>query len=355
MIILTQASREYSVTGVNLSEPLRAPWRAEIRVLTPATVAPPTVGEEATISDGTNTWTGIITDSQKDGGAYVCELSSGANLSQTVPPTYYAATIRAGEVLADLCLQAGEPAPEEQSATLPTWRTHGRSLRQELEALARLVSGGAWRMTPENRIAIAPFGWEEFAAPGKQSACGTGWITYFSGALASYAGRTVAGRRIERADTELVSGKLRTTLWQEVTDATAGIGTVEGATVKAQSGVRVDVETDRGVLMNGLPLWIGMPGASVKVTTGTRILVLDLAGDPRLTVAMLSPLDAPAAAETVIPGPVLLGDGTAPPVRYGDKVAIDGAGPAAALGTITMIIGQVPPDGGAPVGSKVRL
>ena len=191
-------------------------------------------------------------------------------------------------ILADLCEAAGEVAPESSAVSLPSWRTHGRALRLELEALAAVASGRAWRTLPGGALSMAAPTWPVATSPGLTLEAGHGWVRCSAGALSPLAGSAVSGRNVGVCEYTLADGRLSALLWSDVEEA-GTIGRVREGAVRGQSGSRVDVDMLDGTRIGGVPLWLGVPGIAVVVPTGTRILIVDLGDDPRQTVAMLSP------------------------------------------------------------------
>lgn len=343
-IEIVQDGKRYRVTVLHLEEAADDTWTAEVRTLsadgTPANEAP------AVLTDGANEWSGTVYGLNVDGpGACSFDFRAGAGrLAAVVPHVYHAGTIKAGAVLSDLCAAAGEVAPDTAyESDLPAWRVHGGPLRGELDALARAASSGAWRVLPDGRVSLAPPAWTEAAAPGPRTSAGASWLEYSATALVPFAGTTVDGRRAGRVSYDLLDGRLRVILWEHLARPDHYRRTVVGAKVVTQNGNRVDVITDDGVGMTYLPLWLGIPGASVKTTTGTRVLVIDLGGDPRYTFATLAPMGEPAAVDTYLPGNVYAGKGTERVICEGDTVKVDGAGPLAALGKISILVGHGTP------------
>lgn len=346
MIEIVQGSRRHKVTALYLRESARGEWRAEVRLLRDAMSAP-LAGEAATLTDGATSWIGTLgPDVLADGGGYQAELLAGGGaLAVATVATYYAGSIDAGSVLADLCAAAGEAAPESDATILPSWRTHGRALRLELEALARIVSGQQWRTLPSGALTFTAPDWTDATAPGVQLDAGHGCARYSAKLLAPLAGRAVAARRIGVAEYTLTEGRLTAVLWSDLGDPAAQIGKVREGKTTGQNGSRVDVDMLDGTRLGGVPLWLGVPGIAVVVPTGTRILVVDIGDDPRQTVAMLSPgesIDASDLGTALRIGDVLhlpVGSAGTPapvPLVFAPGVGIDVGAPGSGKSSVML-------------------
>jgi hypothetical protein len=106
------------------------------------------------------------------------------------------------------------------------------------------------------------------------------------------------------------------------------------ATVMAQVGETCDVRTDSDKIgkqggFSGLPLRHGLPGTSVQVAPGARILVAFDNGDPEKPYVALW--------ENATALSLVFVNGTMPVARVGDQVAIQataGSYPVVGIGTI---------------------
>lgn len=330
-------SHPFVVVELALREPVDDAWTLDAAVRESPTVVP-VVDDVATCGP----FVGTVVSVARDGGKIRLRIVGGAGrLGVRVSTRYQGGPATLTQTLADLATEAGETAPADAAAvTLPTWRVHGGSYRVETQRLATVLGLG-WRVAPSGAVVVADPAWPDVAAPGKAVERGQHWTEYDGGGnVAAYAGATVDGVRVGCALSELgTEGGLRVTLYAQidVPDVPAA-GAIRAGTVKAQAGDRLDVELDDGTLLIGLPLWLGVPGLTVELAASARVLVLDLAGDPRQTCAMLAPAaEAPAVAVTWRGDDLTLGGSittspTAPPgtfVRVGDIMIFPPApGPA---------------------------
>jgi hypothetical protein len=319
----------FVIVDLALREPVDDAWSLDVAVRESPTVVP-VVDDAATCGP----FVGAVVSVARDGGKIRMRIVGGkGRLGVRVATRYQGGPASLTQTLADLATEAGETAPPaaddaygSAALDLPTWRVHGGSYRVESQRLATVLGLG-WRVAPSGSVVVAAPAWGPATAPGKAIERGQHWVEYDGGDVAAYAGTTVDGVRVGCALSELgAEGGLRVTLFEQVDVPDApSAGAVRAGILRAQSGDRLDVELDDGTLLVGLPLWLGVPGLTVELAAGARVLVLDLAGDPRQTCAMLAPAaEAPAVSVTWRGDDLRLGGtltGTAPPgtfVRVGD-------------------------------------
>lgn len=95
-----------------------------------------------------------------------------------------------------------------------------------------------------------------------------------------------------------------------------------------------------------VPIRLGLPGVTVKVAAGARVLLGFEQGDPSRPRALLWEADSmtelviTAATKVTVNAPdVRLGDGTGTVVRYGDSITVTGTAPGA-LAILPMPLGS---------------
>jgi len=369
LIRLLQGERRYRVASYWLDVPDVGPWFASVRIESSTT--PVTVGL-VTLTDETNSWTGTARAVSTDGAVTVLDIIGGANALQAVTvPRQWAASVPVASVLASMCGDAGE-TPATSSGDLSSWRARGGSLAQELSRLATWASGGDWRVTPAGEVEVAARAFATATAPGKPMGVECGAVRYDCPTLAEVAGKTIDGRRIGRALYVSGADSPYVDTWETAPRNTAGARGIVGAKVDAQTDGRVDVTLDDGSQMVDIPLWAS-PGVRAIVTIGARVLVVDLADDPRGGFAMSGPWDAGAdewmatastsatvtAPTITLDGDVDAGNADAASLRDGDIVmlidfpnpAVPGAPPfitAGILPTSWAMVKLAPPVAIAP-------
>lgn len=325
-------SHPFVLVDLALREPVDDVWSLDVAVRESPTVIP-VVDDVATCGP----FVGTVVSVARDGGKLRMRIVGGrGRLGVRVATRYQGGPSSLVQTLTDLATEAGEVAPgaaESAALGLPTWRVHGGSYRVESQRLATVLGLG-WRVAPSGAVVVAAPSWAASSAPGKAVERGQHWTEYDAETVASYAGTTVDGVRVGCALSELGSeGGLRVTLFAQidVPDAPAA-GAIRAGIMQAQSGDRIDVELDDGTLLIGLPLWLGVPGLSVELATGARVLVLDLAGDPRQSCAMLAPAaEAPAVAVTWRGDAIELAGAGGRALREGDLIMF----PVGSAGTPT--------------------
>ena len=320
MTPLTMRSHPFVLAELALREPADDEWSLDVAVRESPTVTP-VIDDVATCGP----CTGAVGSVGRDGGKIRMRIVGGAGrLATRVATRYQGGPSTLVQTLADLATEAGETPPTGAAFDLPTWRVHGGSYRVETRRLASVLGLG-WRVTPSGAVDVSAPAWPAGTSPGKAIERGQHWTEYDGGDVASYAGTTVDGVRVGCALSELGSeGGLRVTLYEQVdVPEEPQAGAVRAGILRAQSGDRLDVELDDGTLLVGLPLWLGVPGLSVELAAGSRVLVLDLAGDPRQTCAMLAPAaEAPTVRVTLAGGPIELAGAGGRGLRVGDLVML---------------------------------
>lgn len=346
MIRIIQGERRYRVASYWLDVPDVGPWFASVRV---QSTTPPVVVGVVTLTDETNEWTGYARSVTSDGAVTVLEIIGGMNALQAVTvPRQWAASVPVASVLASLCGDAGE-TPATSNGDLASWRARGGSLAQELSRLATWASGGDWRVTPAGEIEIVARTYPTATAPGKPIGVECGAVRYDCPTLAEIAGKTIDGRRIGHALYVSASDSPYIDTWEPAPRNAAGSRGIVGAKVDAQTDGRVDVTLDDGSQMADIPIWAS-PGVRAVVTIGARVLVVDLADDPRGGFALSGPWDAgadvltfTAATSIAVAAPsVNLGAAESYVLRSGDVCSIrnpDGSpltGPLAPLSSLPL-------------------
>lgn len=343
MTPLVIRSHPFVLVELALREPVDDAWSLDVAVRESPTVIP-VVDDVATCGP----FVGTVVSVARDGGKIRLRIVGGAGrLGVRVATRYAGGPGTLAQTLADLAAEAGETAPADAAPVdLPTWRVHGGSYRVETQRLATVLGLG-WRVAPSGAVVVAEPAWVPGTAPGKAVERGQHWTEYDGGDVAAYAGTTVDGTRVGCALSEIgAEGGLKVTLYEQVDLSEApDAGALRAGHVKAQSGDRLDVELDDGTLLIGLPLWLGLPGVHAELAASARVLVLDLAGDPRQTCAMLAPAaEAPAVRVTLGGDAIGLGGAFAFVLRSGDVCSIanpDGSpltGPLAPLSSIPLTI-----------------
>lgn len=346
--------QDRTVSGWLVRMPQFGEWRAHIRLESSGITF--AEGDPITLSDDVgNEWIGTVRATTALGAFESVEVIAGADGLDTVTTErFYRGRTRARDVLADLCGDGGETADDTDVQTFAQWRTRGRRLRDEIETLARWTMG-VWRHKPDGEITLTPDTPTPGETLGDMLKASRSYRVYECPDMLPLIGAALDGWTVGTVMFRYSGESVPTaTVWQAAPPLEAPRGAaVEGATVKATDGETVDVRTDRGVGMSGLRLW-SVAGYTPTVEIGTRVLVVDLAGDPSATFALASPdagVDgitlADGESDTVIAG--IEDQGRV--LRYGDTIIVP-SGPAATP-TPQVVMSSITPGVPVPV-SKVK-
>jgi hypothetical protein len=269
-------------------------------------------------------WTGTVVNAYAVGAFTQLDIVGGKNgLHQPTGAKFYNGGAPIASVLSDLC--GSNESVGDAPGTLTAWRSRGKQLRVEIERLAHAVSAGQWRIGSDGKVSFAAVEGDAGALTLRDAR--SDYRVYESEDLAPLAGKTVDGTRIDTAIYARGSGIPSVAVYPLRTPIDRVDAQAVGGTVKSQLGARVTVELDDGTLLTDLPIF-SAPGLAPTILTGVRVIVLDLADDPRNTVA-LAGVDG-SLTEMVLAG--LHGI----VIRDGDKVAVNGlqdslAGPVSSL------------------------
>lgn len=218
------------------------------------------------------------------------------------------------DVLADALRAAGE-TPSTTSSGLervaPLWARIAGPASTAVADVAR-AAGVSWRMLSDGTVRVGADTWAEQRPSGAvdvlEDLPESGRLVLGGDVLGIDVGRTLIlpGRtpvRVEQIEIRATPRELRATVTAE---GTTGLGPVVDAVIRralrrvdylalyparvvSQSGQRLDLIPDdpRVPSISGVPMRHGLPGASVTVPVGTRVLLGFDAGDPARPFAAL--------------------------------------------------------------------
>lgn len=304
-----------------IREPRQGTWRARVTLDASPDL---TVGAPITLAD---VWVGTIDAIVKRGALAAVSVVGGAGkLAASTRAQFYVGGASSRSVLADLCSAAGETAGDIPDTSLASWRTRGLPLAAELDRLARAVSMGQWRVAADGKVVLGqttapaqPTGPDkgtgeyskfELATPSPVLDIATHDLAlYQRGSAIPSVGLFPIRPSVPRFDPQVVGGR-----------------------IDSQAGARVNVTLDDGTQLLDLPLFV-VPGYEPGTIAGARCLVLDLADDPRNTIAL-------AGVDGSLQSLKLAGGG-GKVLRDGDKISIVGltssSGPVTAIAGATTI------------------
>lgn len=320
-----QSGREYLASRYAVRVPAVGEWTAEV------TVASGDIAAGACeITDGTTSRVGTIRTAHVDGGTTALDIRAGNDgLDRATVARHWANFTDAAQVLATLAADAGETATTT-AIPLGSWRSRGRSLREEVKALARWVASDGWRYRLDGAIELGAPAWADADAPGPLLDAGAGWRSYSCDALPELAGATVDGERVGLATyVDAGPGSVATVDLRAERLADGATQALVGGTLEALTGERATIRLDSGESLSNVPLWF-LPGVRAVVPAGVRVIVVDLGGDPRQPIAFAAPFDGAAdevtieaATRVTIDAPAVdIAGGHAPVLRSGDMVIL---------------------------------
>jgi hypothetical protein len=282
---------------------------------------------------GTVVRSGVFADT-----GHIRIVAGAGGLGLSARPRHYTGTsVRI--VLGDLLAGAGEKlaATADQSVLstgLDAWTTGAVPVGTAIALLLATAGPGiAWRMLPDGTLWVGRETWPDAGVDSdlyqifEDSAETNSMRIGVDGPLA-LVGTLFQGRQVSATEATVgqlgdgvemrvwfedgapeATDRLRRSLTRLTQRAAArqdrvDYGRLYPATIVSQTGGTVDVQPDlvagRALLpdMASVPLWLGLPGASVDGTAGGRVLVGWMGGDPARPFA--APLDALNVAKTVI-------------------------------------------------------
>ncbi|HXJ47544.1 MAG TPA: hypothetical protein VNF91_00115 [Candidatus Acidoferrum sp.] len=303
---------------------------------------------------GTATRTGVFSDT-----GHVRVIAGAGGLSTVATPRSYNGQTVSG-VLSDLLADAGETLSATADAEvlgqeLDAWTTAARPVADLLSLLlAAGLPGAIWRNLPDGTIWVGNETWpdaeidsslyqvfEDSAETNSMLVgCDAPFLlpgTTFEGRKVGYVEDSVGQEghgvttRILFEDATAITDidRVRKSLFRLAARAASRTDVVDysrryPAQIISQSGNTVDVQPDevngKALLdsMGSVPLWLGVPGASVEGIAGGRCLIGWKGGDPSQPYAML--FDGSETPETVtlsVAAQLLLGGSAAPPAIVG--------------------------------------
>jgi len=306
-----------SIISCDLSEPLAGIWTAVVDVDSEEPIA----GAVTLVIDGV-TWKGTVSKGDYHAGRVHMQVVGGAGKLATKLDTKHYKGATLGSVVNDLMRETGETLSATSdrrvnSHAVARWsRPAGKAsvaLKQVSDEL-----GLVWRVLRDGTVWLGSDEWAEAKTAHDEIDKSPGRDALLIAPEAPHLlpGVTFAGKRVSRVTTTTRDGGgLRQELLFESAnggsrvseDLTAFVDQVTGskidysrlypARVIRQSGdgtleIMPDDQIIRGNGLTGVPLRLGIPGLSVTVPAGGKILLFFEAGDPKRPAAALHPSGA---------------------------------------------------------------
>lgn len=208
------------VSSGSIELPRIGPWRADLRVDSPAAITGPVeirIGKSDVLK-------GTIVHGRSvmyEGYFRARVAAGGAGMRVKVNPKHYTSpTLR--NVLSDLCADAGEAiSSTADSATLLTQFAHWTTMGMEAGLAIRLLmesapSGTVWRMLADGTLWVGQETWpvsrvtdfREVAQTPEDAVVEVGLEEPFL-----LPGTTLGGRKLDQVNIEITGGKVKTTVW----------------------------------------------------------------------------------------------------------------------------------------------
>lgn len=335
-ISVTIDGEDRTLVDWTLRVPEIGSWRAHIAI-----EAAPVPDGAAVVLDGT--WHGTVIGSSPLGAYTSLDIVGGAGgLDVLVPETYYA-NASAGDVLRAIAASAGESAVADTFAGMSQWRTRGERARDEVETLARWTTGW-WRVLPDGTLSLAA-PTSDAGAPGKRLDSARDYRVYESASLPPLTGATIEDWTAGTVMYTRGAGRPQAAIWRLGEALRRPRAGAVGATVGGVNGSLVDVETDTGAHLMGIPLW-SAAGVVPTVVPGARVTVIDLGDDPRSTIALAGAFDSLVSKLELAQGgiPDLANPATlnGRVVRYGDTIMMPSGAAAIPTPTVVTVLTPVP-------------
>lgn len=339
----TWAINDRPIVEAILESPEHGAWWADVAVAGELVAGP------VVVVLGLTSWHGAVIESRRDGGRTWHRVVGGAGgLSIVVPDRWQdAATWTLEDVLRDIARLAGEAVGDVPDVPMPRYTRRRGTAGAALDEATR-VAGVVWRIGADGEIAV---GVDRASVPDRPT-----WVPLASDATST----TYAVHDVPDVGTHMTvrvspDGSARATVRNGspmVVDRQPTVQTTYRGSITAQNGSNVDVAIGNRWTLSNVPLWLGLPGLSFGVPSGTECLVTYLDDDPRKPVAIAVPYDTNADDIAIDAAAIALGGGHKTVLREGDQVTIPGV--QAGGGVTTTISLLIPADPTGVARSKVK-
>lgn len=327
------------VLRAEIHEPLVGVWGADVEVDDDDAAT----GAVVLNVDGVE-FHGTVRSGDVDAGRAKLRIFGGSDgLKEEIGSQFYRDVTVSG-LLTDVCRQTGETKATLESAIAnTTFAKHMRSAGTGSDAIALVASdaGANWRVTREGEVWIGTETWPEAIVPGIQidAQHGSGSVTWApdDGALVG-PGMTFQGRHVGKVTTLVTPRGIRQSIWFEdasssgdrLIDAIRRIilkvvgkrldysalypSTVVSQAANGNVEIKCDDSRIAGRGLTAIPIKHGIPGMTVEVQRGARVLLGFEAQDPgRPYVALW---ESGSVTKLTLP------NGTSAVARKGDRVRV---------------------------------
>jgi len=306
---LTIANLSLSTALVTL--PIVGAWHADVRATPQQGTDPVVLSGQVTLELDGLTLVGTVVRSAPEDGMIAARIVGGAGgFGLTLAARYYRGSPTVRRIVEDLLRDCGETLDADSDSAvlataLGTWQ---RASEPAGAALTRILAahGGSWRVNPAGTVLIVGAeAWptvepEHTLVPGTEGASGSVRVAWPDGTPADVLpGITFRGSQIRYVVHELAPDGLRTELRTEnpggfidrlrsKLSVDAWFARMWPAVVEAQNADgSIDVVVANRFGLTAVPIRHGIPGLTVLVPQGHRVLVGFEAADPRAPYAAL--------------------------------------------------------------------
>jgi len=330
---MTATCNGKNVISCTLTEPRVGVWSAMVDVDADAAIT----GKVSLVIDGV-TWTGIVVKGDHHAGRVHLQLVGGAGKLGKVLEVKHYRGVNLGAVVTDIMRETGESL---SSDTDPAVRGHqvARWTRTKGPASITLKKvadelGLVWRVQRDGTVWLGADKWAESKTahdeidrtPGRDA------VVIAPEAPHVAPGQSFGGRRVSRVTTSTENGGgLRQEILYESANGGSRVAEDIAAIVDQRTADKIDysrlypskvlsqsadgtleiipdAKQLRGNGLTGVPIRHGIPGVTVRVPAGGKVLLFFEAGDPKLPAAALWP-DGSSCTEVRIRTPKLIVDG----------------------------------------------
>lgn len=307
---LTTSAGSFRLSAIILECPADGAWWAD------ATIAGDTVPDSAvTLVLGDTSWTGTIQASSLDGGRVHLRIVGGAGgLGTTVQDRYeQSPTTAVDSIASGLCSIGGETLGDCPTTKLGSWQRLRGTVGSALDDLARTL-GLRWRVNAAGKVILAEQANPDHDKPGQLLEQSTERAIYGVASfdldgpctVDSFVANHVTHHLSEKGIAKTILHTNSPRLALRALNDSRPHGRVFRGTVDSQTGETVTVTigtpssggtgpSGSGVAtgsvwsLRNIPLWPGLPGATMTLAPNAGVLVLFIDDDPRKAIAMPAP------------------------------------------------------------------
>lgn len=244
---------------------------------------------------GTATWRGAVVRTGLDGGQYRVRVVGGkGGLSNPMSGRELQGGVSARIAAEQIATAGGESIVAPGGAPFLRYQLYPETVGRAFDRLAARI-GQRWYVDMGGVVRFdigAPI---DLPAPGDVVQTTATSRRYAVRSFDFLAPASIGGYLATHLRWKVSKDGAYLTALQDVAQA----GDLDGVTraprlgrVTGQSGASVDVELDDGWAIAGVPLWVGLPGVTLSLANGVRVVVVWVSDDPSSPIALLCPAES---------------------------------------------------------------